>query len=366
MTTPTDHLVPHRDPERRGLKIEEWPAADQARWRAALVPGGPLDDPGGAAHWSPATGKKVAGSYGRYLGWLQRRGRLDPAASARTLLNEGWVEEYLTDPAQPVASSTVLNRAADLRLFANAVLPELDWGWLGQLEAAMRQQARPLRDPRLGLRTVAELVELGERLMGEEAAAAATPFQALLAYRDGLIVALLPLVPLRLTNFAALELGRTLIRRGDTWWIAVPGEETKTKRPYERPFPERLLPALGHYLDRVRPALARRRGRWVRPVGQALWVSGHGSPMGEAAVYQQIMLRTGEAFGMPINPHRFRHSAATSLALASPVAVRAGAVILGHATFATTERHYNLARAIDAGRRYHDVLEGWVAKRRRR
>ena len=88
--------------------------------------------------------------------------------------------------------------------------------------------------------------------------------------------------------------------------------------------------------------------------------------MGEAALYQQIVLRTGEAFGTPLNPHRFRHSAATSLALASPEAVRAGAVILGHATFATTERHYNLARAIDAGRRYQDVLEGLVAKRRRR
>jgi integrase len=366
VTAPTHRLCRHRDPERRGLKIGEWPAADQALWQAALVPGGPLDDPGPAAHWSPATRKKVAGSYGRYLGWLQRRGRIPPAASARTLLNEVWVEEYLSDPAQAAASSTVLNRAADLRLFAHAVLPDLDWGWLAQLEAAMRQQARPLRDQRLGLRSVTELVELGERLMGEEAASAATLFQELLAYRDGLMIALLPLVPLRLKNFASLELGRSLMRRGESWWIAVPGAETKAGRPYERPFPERLLPALDYYLDQVRPALARRRGRWAKPIGQAIWVSGHGSPMSEAAVYQQITLRTGEAFGTAINPHKFRHSAATSLALASPEAVRAGAVILGHATFATTERYYNLARAIDAGRRYQDVLEGLVTKRRRR
>ena len=366
MTAPTHRLCPHRDPERRGLKIEDWPAADRTLWHAALVHGGPLDDPGHAAHWSAATRKKVSGSYGRYLGWLQRRGRLDLIASAPTLLNEGWVGAYLTDPAQPVLSSTVLNRAADLRLFANAVLPNLDWRWLVQLEAAVRQRARPLRDQRLGLRSVAELVELGERLMSEKVASVATEFQALLACRDGLMIALLPLVPLRLKNFAALELGRGLIRRGESWWIALPGEETKTGRPYERPFPERLVPALGHYLEHVRPALCRRSGRWARPIGQAVWVSGHGSPMGEAAVYQQITQRTAEAFGTAINPHRFRHSAATSLALASPEAVRAGAVILGHATFATTERHYNLARAIDAGRRYHDVLGGLIGKQRRR
>ena len=366
MTAPTHRLCPHRDPERRGLKIEDWPVADRTLWLAALVPGGPLDDSGHAAHWSAATRKKVSGSYGRYLGWLQRQGRLDMTASARTQLNEGWVGAYLTDPAQPVSSSTVLNRAADLRLFANVVLPDLDWKWLVQLEAAVRQRARPLRDRRLGLRPVAELVALGERLMSEEVALAATEFQALLAYRDGLMIALLPLVPLRLKNFTALELGRNLIRRGESCWIAVPNEETKTDRPYERPFPERLVFAIGRYLDHVRPSLGRRSGCWARPIGQALWVSGHGSPMGEAAVYQQMTLRTAEAFGTPVNPHRFRHSAATSLALASPEAVRAGAVILGHATFATTERHYNLARAIDAGRRYHDVLEGLIGKQRRR
>jgi integrase len=88
--------------------------------------------------------------------------------------------------------------------------------------------------------------------------------------------------------------------------------------------------------------------------------------MSEAAVYQQITLRTGEAFGTAINPHKFRHSAVTTLALESPEMVRAGALILGHVDYATTDKHYNLARAVDSARRYHDVLEGLVAKRRRR
>lgn len=355
---------PRYDPDRRGLPVSQWPATDQAAWQAAQLPGGPLEDAGRAAHWSDATRRKVAGSYGRFLGWLQRRGSLDQNASAHTLLSRRWIAEYLTDVDQGVASSTVLNRVADLRLFARATLPELDWGWLGQLEAAVRQRARPLRDRRARLHPVRELVEHGERLM-TEASSAGTDLQAQLAWRDGLIIALLALAPLRLRNFAALELGRTLIRRGEIWWISVPGEETKTGRPYHRPFPERLVAALSEYLDRIRPELARRRGYWARPIGQTLWVSAHGSPMGEAAVYQQIMLRTEEAFGTPVNPHQFRHCAATSLALASPEAVRAGAVILGHATFATTERYYNLARAIDAGRRYQEAMTKFTAKPRR-
>lgn len=180
------------------------------------------------------------------------------------------------------------------------------------------------------------------------------------------MVALLPLVPLRLKNFAALELGRTLIQRGQTWWIAVPGTETKNGRPYERPFPERLLAHLQHYLREIHPALARRQGRWARPVGQALWISTHASPMGEDAIRQQIVLRTGNAFGTPVNPQLFRHSAATSLAVANPDAVRLGAVILGHATFATTEKHYNLSRTMDASRRYQKVIDDLASRRQRR
>jgi integrase/recombinase XerD len=173
------------------------------------------------------------------------------------------------------------------------------------------------------------------------------------------------LAPLRLRNFAGLSLGHSLMRQGSIWWIPVPGTETKNHRPYERPFPERLLPALQRYLDEVRPALLQRKGRWARPVGSALWVSCHGSPLSEAAIHQQIVAYTAVEFGEPVNPHRFRHSAATSLALVSPEAVRSGALVLGHTSYATAERHYNLARAVDAGRRYQEVLEANAKKRKR-
>jgi hypothetical protein len=38
--------------------------------------------------------------------------------------------------------------------------------------------------------------------------------------------------------------------------------------------------------------------------------------------------------------------------------VRLAAPLLGHRSFATTERHYNLARAAEAASAWHRVLEG--------
>ena len=107
-------------------------------------------------------------------------------------------------------------------------------------------------------------------------------------------------------------------RRG--WWIDIPGEETKTHQPIEAPWPEALAPALEVYLRQHRPMLCGLRNRWTRPVGNALWVSTHGSPMTMIAIYDVFTRRTAAAFGQSINPHLFRDCAATSIAIDDPAA----------------------------------------------
>ena len=108
--------------------------------------------------------------------------------------------------------------------------------------------------------------------------------------------------------------------------------------------------------DEHRPVLCGLRNRWTRPVGNALWVSTHGSPMTSIAIYDVFTRRTAEAFGQPINPHLFRDCAATSIAIDDPEHVRIASQILGHRSTATTEHYYNQAQAIDAARRYQDFL----------
>ena len=60
--------------------------------------------------------------------------------------------------------------------------------------------------------------------------------------------------------------------------------------------------------------------------------------------------RTKRAFGFAVNPHRFRHAAATFWSLYDPVNVRGAKDLLGQTTFATTEKHYIMAQSRLAGR----------------
>ena len=51
--------------------------------------------------------------------------------------------------------------------------------------------------------------------------------------------------------------------------------------------------AMNQYLDVWRPVLMARKGRWTRPVGTRVWVSGDGSPLGEEGISGRIQVRYG-------------------------------------------------------------------------
>jgi hypothetical protein len=89
------------------------------------------------------------------------------------------------------------------------------------------------------------------------------------------MVALLALCPIRLKNFAALEIGQTFKEVHGRWWIALPGNLTKSGRPDERPIPAWLNRYIETYIERSRPVLLGPR----RP-SKALWISSTtGAPM---------------------------------------------------------------------------------------
>jgi integrase len=200
------------------------------------------------------------------------------------------------------------------------------------------------------------LVDLGFALM--RGAGELVGLDAAIAYRDGLLIAFLALIPLRRRNLADLVLDRSLLREGDQWVVAFGEADTKTRAAFEIVAPEALRQPIEAYLAVHRPLLAARAGRWTRPLGGALWVSKDGSPMTQIALYDRIRARTKDHFGVAINPHLMRDAAATTLAIADPAHVRLAAPLLGHRTFATTERHYLQARAREAHLAFIDVLFG--------
>jgi integrase/recombinase XerD len=256
-----------------------------------------------------------------------------------------------------LASNTIVTRLQALHAMAKVLDGGRDWLWMRRIEARVHAGHVPARSKRDRLVGSADLLELGVRLM-DGASALTTDRLRAMQFRDGLIIAFLAARPLRLRNLAGLELERTLVARGDGWWIDIPGDETKTGQPIDVPWPEALNLALTTYLALYRPILCRLRNRWTRPVGNALWVSTHGSPMGYFALADTIEKRTATAFGRSVNPNLFRDCAATSIAIEDPAHVRVASQILGHSSVITTERYYNQAQAIEAARQYQGFLIG--------
>jgi integrase len=81
-----------------------------------------------------------------------------------------------------------------------------------------------------------------------------------------------------------------------------------------------------------------------------------GRGLSDQQAYSKIIAHTRAAFGQPVNPHLFRDAATTTLALDRPEQVHLAAPLLGHRSFATTKRFYNLARVTEAAGAWHDVL----------
>ena len=72
--------------------------------------------------------------------------------------------------------------------------------------------------------------------------------------------------------------------------------------------------------------------------------------MDAGTIYDTVRRRTSEAFGFPINLHRFRHAAGTFWSINDPANVRGVKDLLGQTSFDTPEKHYIMAQSRLAGR----------------
>jgi site-specific recombinase XerD len=129
--------------------------------------------------------------------------------------------------------------------------------------------------------------------------------------RNGLMVAMLAMHPIRLKNFAALEIGRSLVEIKGSWWIVLSAAETKEDRPDERRIDDLLQPALDRYLKTYRLLLA-----GPDQSTAALWLSSNGgTTMSYSGIERVITDTTRSAVGVAVSPHLFRTSGASSAAI---------------------------------------------------
>jgi hypothetical protein len=188
-----------------------------------------------AARWRPSSVHGVKQALSKFLTVLHED-RIDlTSAGLADLVTKPnlrrLVQHMVANGLSPNSQRAYLS---GLWLAACALAPETDWSWLRRGINQMRQLAgqRVSADDAV---TTDQLLLLGKRRFAEawdEGAAHKRP-EAVRA-RDGLIIALLALRPLRRANFAALRLGEHVHVEGDRVRISIPATQMKMgKRGYE-------------------------------------------------------------------------------------------------------------------------------------
>jgi integrase/recombinase XerD len=346
---------PSKTPERRCMPLALWPDQDRILWENALTPGTILDDHLGAqAHLSATSNYKTEHGYGRFLTYCHIHEPACLSDAPATRITSERVKRYVLHlTALDNSSHTILCRLQELGDMADVLGPQDDWSFINRIAARIRAHHKPARQKNRIIMSD-ELAQLGYELM--DAAAGQTGFEAATSFRDGLMIALLAYVPIRRKNFAQLVLGKSMIKRQGQWFIQLEPDQTKTHAWFETVLPQALLSYLDHYLDLHRPRLAARSGRWHKPAGEALWISTHGSPLTQMALYDRICRRTQARFGEHVSPHLFRDAAASTLATEAPEQVRMAAPLLGHRSFQTTEKYYRQAKAQEGHGRFIEAI----------
>jgi hypothetical protein len=163
-----------------------------------------------------------------------------------------------------------------LRGALRLICPGVDWSWLLTITKRIAAAA-PRRHPKYHLVTSDRLYALGLELMDgaiTDAGAAKHMSKAhAFQYRDGLIIALRALIPLRSRTVVAMRIGIHLVKTGDLWGLDIPAVDTKSQRPLDYPIPRELSARIDLYLERFRSRIpgAERHTHPTKPGRCAPW-----------------------------------------------------------------------------------------------
>lgn len=331
--------------ERSGYRVtsvpqEKWPKPDRLAWEVACRPGERLRRGGSAAYLKPVTRNDLARRYGYFLDHLQRHGLPVSSGEPAGMVVPERVATYIAELQERVGSVTVYGSIYKLRRAAELLNPNKDFGWLQDIENDLDEAQVPRsKFPRLVLSSAlvgaglaaADTAERSstlpdtrsprqlEREAQRRARGAADRLELAraVAARDGLMVALLAMCPIRAKNFAALELGVSFRKVGTSWWIVLPNEDTKAGRWDERQVPALLTPLIDGYVDHHRLVLSRHRA----DVGSGpLWLSERGCRLTASGIDLALRRTTKAGVGIDVGPHAFRTAAATESAALVPQA----------------------------------------------
>lgn len=346
------------------LPEAQWPTVDRELFAAAFRTDGDLfDGRGPGSHLKLRTVVSIHYSYRRWLGWLAA---FDPTAlvlATADRITPERVKEYVSQLQLTQNSVSVAAGVGHLYAAARYMCPERDWTWLKGIKRRLEAIAVPY-PPKAIPFTSQRLVDLGIELMAgaeevalhEKAAHGRIRLPIARQFRDGLLIAAVTLTALRRSNLEGLSLGTTLKRTGDIWVIEIDGEDTKNGDPYMAVLPDWLAERLETYLEHFRSVFF---GAHQHP---GLWATNRGRPASGQALYKTFTTRILNLTGHHVTLHDVRRIGCTTWAIADPDTAGGARELLGDRDYRVIEKHYNLARSIEASRVHQQNL---VALRRK-
>jgi integrase len=339
----------------RSLPVNEWPEADRRAWDDACRPGKRLKPGGAASYLAQVSRDDFARRYGAFLGFLHRKGRLERASNAAAQVTLANIEAYTADLTARVSSVTAWNCIYKLRRAAELIAPNVDFSWLAEIEKDLALVMEP-RSKFDRLVLAGRLVEAGLTLMTEAQRFATTEFGRARGIRNGLLIAVLAFCPIRIKNYASLDIGKSFKNIDGSWWITLPRNSTKTKRPDERRVPPVLNSYIDLYLNESRPVL-----RGSKSTTDALWISSTtGRCMTTKNLGTLISKITLEALGVDVSPHLFRTAAASTAAAYGSDTPHLASALLGHNDPRVAEEHYIRTSSMNVSKIYTEIVSDYL------
>jgi len=334
------------------LLVNDWPEADRAAFRAIYEPGDLFDGTAGpGVHLAEGTRKAIEFTYRRWLAFLNKNYPGDLSTAPAERITPERVRAFIDHLSAEIGPSSIAAACDRLYAAARLIAARTDWSWLKSIKARLASRAFA-QDRFHHLVPPWQTLDLGIQLMET---AHTLPIdghkQREIQYRDGLLLALLSLWVIRRRSLAALTVSRHLEFDDAGVNILLHPADTKSGHAESFRVPDQLLPYLRRYLKGVRPALLGDSEH------DGFWASYHGGRLGGDRLYDIVGARTLAKFGKAMSLHDFRRAAATFLAMDAPEKIGWIPGMLQHVKPEVSERHYNLARSVQAGRRFAAHLD---------
>ncbi len=154
--------------------------------------------------------KKLTQSYGHWLSFLLKTNLLVDEEPWKRVTVES-VSRYISYEKSRVSARTVYEHISDLLWVTSSMAPDLDWSWLERVTDKLRANANMWRIKPRRVTTAGQIFSWAiQRMQETDVPGGFSDVSRAVDFRDGLMLAVLISVPLRVRAFTGIMIGKHL------------------------------------------------------------------------------------------------------------------------------------------------------------